>query len=279
MIFRTGSDSLLLPAVRGLLALALAVLLSTPASAAPTHSDSVAIALKVVGVVRIVSEAGEPAVSSLMRFQPGTRLALEEGAELLLVFASGQRYRVGPATRVTIETASLVTDSGTVKTLPPVPALVELWPLVSRPGGLEPAAAARIRSLGELSPTLALSPSGAALVDGSALTLRFNPVSRARHYRVRIEEASSGRLLWSAELRDHRLSLPPNVLPTGATLYWEVEARDESRSLAKASAIFQTLREDWRRPWRALAAQVAAEPELAPLLATVDAQLGLPFNH
>lgn len=246
--------------------------LTSVAAAEPVAEPPVALVLKVNGSAVLVTAAGEPPLAPLARLTRGAVVRTGSGAEVVLVFVGGQRFRVGPATLAAIGDGAVSTSSGVVAALPPVPAVVELWPLLAEPGAIEGAAAARIRA-SEGRGGLELAPARGALVDADDLTLHFAAVPAAEGYRLRLEDAASGELLLATEVAGTEVRVPPAGVPAGRTIYWEVEALAESRRLAREGTVFRTLQPSVRAARSALAAQAGAEPELGILLAAVDRTL------
>ncbi len=103
-------------------------------------------------------------------------------------------------------------------------------PTLSPPSGTT---ATAFRS-GELA---ALSPAGD--LDAPPAELRWEPLASAAGYSVRVMEVDRA-VLWSAETREPRAALPPEVLARvvpGKTLLWQVTARDGAGATLAESAV------------------------------------------
>jgi hypothetical protein len=256
-----------------LLALLLTFLPEPPAARA---DETVALVCWLQGEVAIRPARRGPAADE--RWQPlrlydrlaaVARIRTGEGSAVTVVFFDGQRFVIEASSRAWIMADGVRAESGSVRRLESVPALVEI-PRLAHPG--RKAGADRIRNAASSGgQPFELYPRDAAIRVEDAV-LRYASAPGVDVYRLEIIDAG-GREVFAAETAATSVRVPGDRLTPGAVYYWRVSAAE--RGLL-GGAFFETLSADVDRAWRRLAEQATAgDPSLLLLLAEVERGLGL----
>ncbi len=210
-------------------------------------------------------------VSLYQRLLVGSEIRTAGGAEVTLVFFDGRRYVVEASSRVVVKADGARVASGSVRTLPSVPALAEI-PRLDQPGNRPSADRIRQHETDAVAASFRLYPRGASLLADDAI-LRFTPFAGAETYRVEIIDPQ-GEEVYTEETETTRIRVPVGRLVPGAVYYWRVSAKD--RGLL-GGAFFVTVSDEVAQARRRLIAQAARDddPGLRLLAAEVDRGLGL----
>ena len=241
-------------------------LLGLPAAAA----EPVAMVYLLAGEASLTAPVPRP-VRLFDRLPAETKVEVGPGSRVALAFVSGLRYELGERSQVTIGRKDLVSRTGLVRTLPPVPAFLRLSPIAKgdRPGPR--AGAVRIRA----ERITGLYPRGGAAVLPGEIFLRFQPVMGAGRYRIEVQD-DQGRTVFEADSESPPVKLDSETLRPGLRYRWTVRTLDRPGPVARGDAELVVLGEDVARTREETRKILKAEgPGSLPLLAAIDHSLGL----
>jgi hypothetical protein len=191
-------------------------------------------------------------------------LTVAPRSRVAVVFFDGQHYELEAEARVLVEAARLRVEAGRARRLAPVPAVVDLAPLLRGGPPRSRAAAVRIRGEAGTAALQGLEPREGAAVLRDAAILSFSPSPEIASYRVTVE-AEDGSAVFTSDVGVPSLRIPAEALRPAAVYTWRVEPEVPPRPAMRAEAVFVT----------PLAAASAGQPDLALLLSEVDRCLGL----
>jgi len=205
------------------------------------------------------------------RLPAGAIVEVGPDSHLALAFSSGLRYELGALSRATLGAKALTLRSGPVRPLPPVPPLLNLFPIAEddRPG--PSAAAVRIRSerIAGLYPHR-----GVAVLEDEA-ALHFQPVDGARGYRTEVQDDQGG-TVFRVDIESPPVKLPAGTLRAGLRYRWTVRTLDRPGAVACGGAELVTLSKGAARAREKAREVLESEtPDSLPLLAEIDRSLGL----
>ncbi|HBL31392.1 MAG TPA: hypothetical protein DD490_31585 [Acidobacteria bacterium] len=207
------------------------------------------------------------------RLAKGAVVTTGADGRLSLAFVNGRRYELGPDSRATFSAADLAQRSGSVRSLPAVPALLLLLPIADEEKAGSASGAVRIRGerIGGLSPCC-----GAATLAAETV-LRFDPVAGGGTYRVAIED-TRGAVIFQVETRSPVVAVAAGTLTPGIRYHWTVKTLDRPGPVASGEAGFATLSRQAEEARDRLLQAVEASPGdagLRALLTAVDHALRL----
>jgi len=247
---------------------------ATPAAATGAgRAEALALAALVEGDCSVLlPSAKDPVPLRLLdRIPPASVLETGRLSRLVVVYLTGARFELGPASAAVVEGTSPRTTHGVVRPLPPVSPTVALAPLAASLEVSRKAGAVRVRGDGAFS----MYPSESAALAARDAVLRFSPVPGAERYAVAVED-EAGNTVFSAQTAATRVAIPQAVLREGTTYFWRVRARGPGLSGIGREERFVTLSPEEARRWdEARAGLAAADPSLRSLLAAAAASLGL----
>lgn len=244
-----------------------AALVAAPIDAQASEAAPVAIVAVARGEVALRVGAEARPVRRFDRLDPGAILETRAGAELVIVFRSGARLRVGGDSRVRVEDGRAERLAGVIEPMTPVPT-VPLVPAIA--AGSRTTTAVRIRS----DQIPGLQPDHGATTLADATVLEFGAVA-AREYDVEIEDASAI-VRFRQRVTATRVEVPPGTLAPGGSYVWKVVAHVPSGFNARGEGRFRTLgAQEAETRARLRAAMGMSDPDALALLAEVDGTLGL----
>ena len=239
---------------------------------------TVALVCRIEGTatLRAAPDAPPEPLALFARLAPGAVLATSPGATVTVVFFDGQRESFGGGSRVVVRRTDLAVEVGQVRRLAPVPAIVDLAPLLRDGSPRWRPAATRLRGNGE-NALAGLQPHDGARVRKNAVTLSFDVDPAVQVYHVVVEDESSRRVIFEDDLFVPPARVPLRLLRPGTLYHWWVEPKVPPHPDLRGEAMFSTLetREERAREALASAARLSGEPDLAQLLGEVDRNLGL----
>ena len=197
----------------------------------------------------------------------GTILETSPGARLVLAFANGRRYELGPGARVTITAEGPVGVSGGVRELEKLPPMPKM-PVINVVSGAAAMGGMRVRPLDSVR---LLFPRSRLSTLPEHTVLRFTGEDGAR-YKVEVTDRA-GKSLYEAEAAAGAVNVPAGALRPGQFYVWSVR-RVGGEVLGQTT--FSTASEETiarRAEFRA--AVTDADEDSLVLLAAMDAQLGL----
>lgn len=211
----------------------------------------------------------------LRRFEwiaAGSVIEVSRASKVTLLFANGTRYELGESARAKAEPGSLVSCSGPVRQLEPLPPLPRVSPSAESARAGPRSAAVRIR--GGAIANLYPDSGSSTLADGTVL--RFAALPDASRYRVEVE-SETGASVFQVETQSLTVHVSPGILKPGAKYYWQVRTLDRIGHAARAAAEFLTLNAESARARAALKESLESAGDAASLalLAEIDRSLGL----
>lgn len=255
--------------------LALGILLTFPLGASASEPVAIVYSLTGEASVAIPKTVRRP-LRLFERLPARSIVRIGRDSRLALAFANGIRYELREGARAETGTADLASRAGNVRPLPQVPPLSRLVSIAAdeKPG--RRIAALRVRYASFHSRISGLHPAHGTASLASATRLRFNPVSSADRYAVRIIN-QEGRAVFEVETQATEIFVPSGILTPGGIYLWTVEALGSSGWVAEGEATFETLdtnREGAREELRQWVQRFGIVDDLW-LLAGVDQNLGL----
>jgi len=245
-----------------------AALVAAPIEAQASEAAPVAIVAVARGEASLRAGAEARPVRRFDRLDPGAILETRTGAELVIVFRSGARLRVGGDSRVRVEDGRAERLAGVIEPMTPVPT-VPLVPAIA--GGSRTTTAVRIRS----DQIPGLQPDHGATTLADRTVLEFGSVAAAREYDVEIEDASAI-VRFRRRVTATSVEVPPGTLAPGGSYIWKVVAHVPSGFNARGERRFRTLgAQEAETRARLRAALGTSDPDALALLAEVDGTLGL----
>jgi hypothetical protein len=206
----------------------------------------------------------------------GAVIETSAAGSAVVAFADGSRFEVESDSRAVIARSGLEVDTGRIRPLEPVPAMIRLSPIAAgQDAGT--AGTGRIRHDGTTETAeLVLDPPTGSWVLTDDLPLAFNAVDGYTLYRVTVERGW-GETVFDIKTRATELNVPGDALEPGGTYHWSAETLDPDRPRLHAGAVFFTISEEDARARDELVDQIeaASDPSLYILLAAVDHRLGL----
>jgi hypothetical protein len=243
-----------------------------------------AIADEPVAIVCFLSGTGHMTVDRkrteldlFQRLRSGAAIEVAKGSRMVLALFTGDRFEFAAMSSATLAPTGLVRRQGPIRELPPVPAIVEIAPIVKeeRAGGRM--AGTRIRAGNTGTPSIGhVEPSNGAAVVAASAVVGFDPVPGYERYRVTVED-DRGNAVFSIDTVDTVVRLPPTALAAGGSYYWSVHTLDGRKPVVGAEAVFRTLSDEDARRRAEFKSHVdrAGDAMSYGLLAEVDRSLGL----
>jgi hypothetical protein len=206
------------------------------------------------------------------RLATGTTVEVGPGSRLSLAFLNGRRYELGERAKGSVGAKDLTSTSGAVRSLPSIPPLPLVSPIAAGDHPGPRAGAVRVR--GER--ITGLYPSGGAATLARATILRFDRLDGDLQYRIEVLDRR-GNLVFEVETKAATVTIPPDVLRSGARYAWTVRTVEREGPTARGQADFATLPARMAEQREALRQALTVEGDGAALalLAEVDWSLGL----
>jgi len=231
---------------------------------APTAAAMVA---SLQGDVRVRTRTGGRPVRLFDRLREGDTIQTGAEADIMLVFGTGIRMRLGGSGEARVRAGGLETRKGRLETLPPIPTVPLVAPVA---GAGTTVTAVRIRA-GNLQ---ANEPAPGETLLADAVVLACDP-DGAEVLRFEIA-APDATVVFREHTTAPHVRVPPSVLAPGVTYRWEVTARRPTGFETRTGGTFATLPAAVAAQRSALLAALSdSDAESTALLAELDFTLGL----
>lgn len=233
----------------------------------PVTSPVVAMVAALHGDARVRTRTGERSVRLFDRLQEGDTLRTGGGADIMLVFATGTRMRLGGSGEARVRADGLVARRGELETLPSLPTVPLIAPVI---GAGSAVTAVRIRAGG----LHAVEPAPGETVLAEAVVLSIDSDGDSTYeYEIVAPDAT---VVFRQHTTAMRVHVPPSILAPGVAYRWEVTARRPTGFEARTGGAFTTLPAPIAAQRAALLAAMSdSDAESAAVLAEVDFTLGL----
>jgi CHASE2 domain-containing sensor protein len=238
-----------------------------PARPPAPAASAVAMIARATGDITVESRSGAREAARFERLADGDVIRTGRGAEVMVVFRTGARVRLGETSRARVDGERAVRLDGTLEILPPVPPVPLVAPVA---GAGTTITAVRIRAGG----LTLVSPIDDATTLAGSTVLEFAPAATDA-YEVEIEGPDAA-VVHRARTRETRVIVPEGRLRPGTAYRWRVTARMASGFDLSGEGRFHTLAAgavDARAKLRQ--GLPAGDADALALLAEVDRTLGL----
>jgi hypothetical protein len=250
--------------------LALSVLATEPAVDKHEFTDAVAIVCSLSGPVSVREGLHPPNTVHLFDWlKKGALLTVDPSSQLTLAFTSGLRYELGANARASVGLNDLLSRSGPIRQLTPVPPLPVFFTLrgfkVAHPetGGI------RLRDQG----IRHLSPGRDVVVLSDATLLSFDTVTNAAAYTVTVQD-DQGAIVFQTQTPFSAVRVPP--LRPGRRYHWSVRTVNAAGWALRGDDDFSTLAQPLAKARAAFREAIDThDAAVLVLAAEMDEQLGL----
>lgn len=237
--------------------------------------DAVAIVCSISGSASLtVTPSASKRPIHLFDWLPqGAGIEVAPQSSLGLAFSGGARYELGEKARAQVGASDLQSGTGTIRRLPPVPALPPIPRVRSEEETGPEVGAIRLRgdrAIRQLYPRRSFS------APSDSVVLQFTPAAGQRRYKLTVEDRE-GATIFQVETDSATARVPSDRLKPGSRYYWTVRTLDSAGWSLHGESEFVTLNEEAAKARAALkdAVGTAADGAAWALLAEVDRRLGL----